>query len=165
MAPPHLLRLKAVVRAGRKAQHLNLFTLLSVTFVREPTRQQSCSLNALRAFKAAELRSKQQSCVQSASRVISFANSCSTLCVTALLQSMTFGSRGVKDPYICTCTQQLPPPSREATGVFRAATGVAAAPRRGANPPFATEELGVGLPMYVYDTYGFCLNMSKITFA
>ena len=28
-----------------------------------------------------------------------------------------------------------------ATGVFRAATGVAAAPQRGANPPFAT---GVG---------------------
>ena len=26
-----------------------------------------------------------------------------------------------------------------ATGVFRAATGVAAAPQRGANPPFATE--------------------------
>ena len=67
--------------------------------------------------------------------------------------------------HICTCTQQLPPPSREATGVFRAATGVAAAPRRGANPPFATEELGVGLPMYVYVTYLFCLNMSKITFA
>ena len=33
------------------------------------------------------------------------------------------------------------PPS-EATGVFRAATGVAAAPQRGANPSFATEELG-----------------------
>ena len=31
--------------------------------------------------------SMQQSCV------ISFANSCSTLCVTALLQSMTFGSK------------------------------------------------------------------------
>ena len=29
-----------------------------------------------------------------------------------------------------------------ATGVFRAATDVAAAPQRGANPPFATEELG-----------------------
>ena len=35
------------------------------------------------------------------------------------------------------------PPS-EATGVFRAATGVAAAPQRGANPSFATEELGGG---------------------
>ena len=32
------------------------------------------------------------------------------------------------------------PSSREATGVFRAATGVAAAPLRGANPPFATED-------------------------
>ena len=30
----------------------------------------------------------------------------------------------------------------EATGVFRAATGVAAAPQRGANPSFATGELG-----------------------
>ena len=30
--------------------------------------------------------------------------------------------------------------SWEATGVFRAATGVAAAPLRGANPPFATED-------------------------
>ena len=39
-----------------------------------------------------------------------------------------------------------PPSPREATGVFRAATGVAAAPQRGANPSFATEELGVGLP-------------------
>ena len=29
-----------------------------------------------------------------------------------------------------------------ATGVFRAATDVAAAPQRGANPSFATEELG-----------------------
>jgi hypothetical protein len=38
-----------------------------------------------------------------------------------------------------------PLPSR-ATGVFRAATDVAAAPQRGANPSFATEELGVGLP-------------------
>ena len=50
-----------------------------------------------------------------------------------------------------------PPSPREATGVFRAATGVAAAPQRGANPSFflryryesgraerATEELGVG---------------------
>ena len=36
------------------------------------------------------------------------------------------------------------PPS-EATGVFRAATGVAAAPQRGANPSFATEgRQGVG---------------------
>ncbi len=25
--------------------------------------------------------------------------------------------------------------------------------------------LGEGLPMYVYATFGFCLNMSKITFA
>ena len=33
------------------------------------------------------------------------------------------------------------PPS-EATGVFRAATDVAAAPQRGANPSFATEEPG-----------------------
>ena len=32
----------------------------------------------------------------------------------------------------------------EATGVFRAATGVAAAPPRGANPSFATGEQGVG---------------------
>ena len=31
------------------------------------------------------------------------------------------------------------PSSWEATGAFRAATGVAAAPQRGANPPFATE--------------------------
>ena len=30
-------------------------------------------------------------------------------------------------------------PPLEATGVFRAATEVAAAPQRGANPPFATE--------------------------
>ena len=37
-----------------------------------------------------------------------------------------------------------PLPSREATGVFRAATGVAAAPQRGANPSFATEEQGGG---------------------
>ncbi len=37
-----------------------------------------------------------------------------------------------------------PLPSREATGVFRAATGVAAAPQRGANPSFATEEQGAG---------------------
>ena len=37
-------------------------------------------------------------------------------------------------------------PSLWATGVFRAATDVAAAPPRGANPPFATEGwLGVGL--------------------
>ena len=36
-------------------------------------------------------------------------------------------------------------PSLRATGVFRAATSVAAAPQRGANPPFATEgRLGVG---------------------
>ena len=40
-----------------------------------------------------------------------------------------------------------PLPSREATGVFRAATGVAAAPQRGANPSFATEEQGGGLPI------------------
>ena len=32
----------------------------------------------------------------------------------------------------------------EATGAFRAATGVAAAPQRGANPSFATECLGGG---------------------
>ena len=32
-------------------------------------------------------------------------------------------------------------PAGEATGVFRAATGVAAAPQRGANTPFATEDL------------------------
>ena len=31
-------------------------------------------------------------------------------------------------------------PTGEATGVFRAATGVAAAPPRGANPSFATED-------------------------
>ena len=37
-----------------------------------------------------------------------------------------------------------PLPSREATGVFRAAPGVAAAPQRGANPSFATEEQGGG---------------------
>ena len=43
------------------------------------------------------------------------------------------------------------PPS-EATGVFRAATGVAAAPQRGANPPFATEESGEVLSLrLVYD--------------
>ena len=35
-----------------------------------------------------------------------------------------------------------PSPPSEATGVFRAATDVAAAPQRGANPPFATEESG-----------------------
>ena len=34
-------------------------------------------------------------------------------------------------------------PSLWATGVFRAATEVAAAPQRGANPPFATEERGL----------------------
>ena len=39
------------------------------------------------ATKAAKPSAMQQSCV------ISFANSCSTLCVTALLQSMTFGSK------------------------------------------------------------------------
>ena len=38
-----------------------------------------------------------------------------------------------------------PLPTGEATGVFRAAIDMAAAPQRGANPPFATEELGVGL--------------------
>jgi predicted N-acetyltransferase YhbS len=37
-----------------------------------------------------------------------------------------------------------PLPHWEATGVFRAATGVAAAPQRGANPSFATEEQGGG---------------------
>ena len=35
-----------------------------------------------------------------------------------------------------------PSPPSEATGVFRAATGVAAAPQRGANPSFATGESG-----------------------
>ncbi len=34
----------------------------------------------------------------------------------------------------------------EATGAFRAATGVAAAPQRGANPSFATECPGGGSP-------------------
>ena len=38
----------------------------------------------------------------------------------------------------------IPHPHWEATGVFRAATGVAAAPQRGANPSFATEEQGGG---------------------
>ena len=43
------------------------------------------------------------------------------------------------------------PPS-EATGVFRAATGVAAAPQRGANPSFATGESGEVLSLrLVYD--------------
>ena len=36
------------------------------------------------------------------------------------------------------------PPLREATGVSRAAIDMAAAPQRGANPPFATEG-GLGL--------------------
>ena len=36
----------------------------------------------------------------------------------------------------------MPSPPSEATGVFRAATDVAAAPQRGANPPFATEGSG-----------------------
>ena len=36
-------------------------------------------------------------------------------------------------------TLPVVPSSWEATGVFRAATGVAAAPQRGANSPFATE--------------------------
>ena len=35
-----------------------------------------------------------------------------------------------------------PPLYSEATGVFRVATGVATAPQRGANPPFATEGAG-----------------------
>ena len=39
------------------------------------------------------------------------------------------------------CAGRPSPPS-EATGVFRAATSVAAAPQRGANPSFATEESG-----------------------
>ena len=42
--------------------------------------------------------------------------------------------------HICTCTQQRPPPCRGGAG-------------------------GEALPMYVYATYLFCLNMSKITFA
>ena len=56
-----------------------------------------------------------------------------------------------------------PSPPSEATGVFRAATDVAAAPQRGANPPFATEESGEvfiadctvesDLAMYFPDTY------------
>ena len=47
---------------------------------------------------------------------------------------------GSSTAYICTCTQQLPPPCRGGAG-------------------------GEALPMYVYVTYLFCLNMSKITFA
>ena len=38
-------------------------------------------------------------------------------------------------------------PTGEATGVFRAATGVAAAPPRGANSPFATEDRGGALAL------------------
>ena len=45
-----------------------------------------------------------------------------------------------------------PSPPSEATGVFRAATGVAAAPQRGANPSFATGESGEVLSLrLVYD--------------
>ena len=56
-----------------------------------------------------------------------------------------------------------PSPPSEATGVFRAATDVAAAPQRGANPSFTTEESGEvfiadctvesDLAMYFPDTY------------
>ena len=42
-----------------------------------------------------------------------------------------------------------PSPPSEATGVFRAATDVAAAPQRGANPPFATEDGWGGAPSFV----------------
>ena len=45
----------------------------------------------------------------------------------------------------------------EATGVFRAATGVAAAPQRGANPSFATGEQGVGISIdYLLSIAGRC---------
>ena len=45
----------------------------------------------------------------------------------------------------------------EATGVFRAATGVAAAPLRGANPSFATGEQGVGSTIdYLLSIAGRC---------
>ena len=48
----------------------------------------------------------------------------------------------------------IPLHHREATGVFRAATGVAAAPQRGANPSFATEESGVGLQCGTFVSMG-----------
>ncbi len=48
-------------------------------------------------------------------------------------------SRTTVPPYHRTTEKCYSPPSLRATGVFRAATGVAAAPQRGANPPFATE--------------------------
>ena len=38
----------------------------------------------------------------------------------------------------------VPLPTGEATGGFRAAIDMAAAPQRGANPPFATEDQGWG---------------------
>ena len=43
----------------------------------------------------------------------------------------------------------------KATGAFRAATGVAAAPQRGANPPFATEG---GLGVVEIDACGATYN-------
>ena len=43
--------------------------------------------------------------------------------------------------WVSTTLARDSPPS-EATGVFRAAIDMAAAPQRGANPSFATEELG-----------------------
>ncbi len=59
---------------------------------------------------------KSPSGVQSASRVISFANSCTTLRVTALLQSMTFGSRGVKRRPLHLDVHPVAPPSLQGRG-------------------------------------------------
>ena len=54
------------------------------------------------------------------------------------------GGEGLAGRNSSTCKQVAgrPSPPSEATGVFRAATDVAAAPQRGANPLFATEESG-----------------------
>ena len=53
-------------------------------------------------------------------------------------------------------------PSPRATGVFRAATDVAAAPPRGANPPFATDEQpsGGGIEAFNHRQFGKALHGS-----
>ena len=59
--------------------------------------------------------------------------------------------------FVCLQLRPLPTGATGATGVFRAATGVAAAPQRGANPPFATEGRQGWVFYFTTTFFPFCI--------